>query len=58
MKLKINLPVTVLFILSLFFVTSCDLVTGIFETGVGVGIFIAVVILVLIFFIGRIGRRR
>jgi hypothetical protein len=58
MRLKMNLPLTVLFFFSLFFVTSCDFITGVFETGVGVGIFIAVVILVLIFFIGRIGKRR
>jgi len=45
-------------ILSLFYVTGCDFIAGVFQTGVGVGIFIAVLILILIFFIGRIGRRR
>jgi hypothetical protein len=47
-----------LFFLILFTFTSCDILGGIFNTGVGVGIFIAVVVVILILFISRIGRRK
>jgi hypothetical protein len=56
--MKTSLFLFSLMIFSLLFVTGCDFIAGVFQTGVGVGIFIAVVILILIFFIGRIGRRR
>lgn len=47
-----------LFLLILFTFTSCDILGGIFNTGVGVGIFIAVIVVILILFISRIGRRK
>ena len=56
--MKNHLPLIVLFLFSLFFVSGCDIIGTIFQTGVGVGIFIAVIILVAILFIARIGRRR
>lgn len=58
MRLRLSAPVVLLFVLSTLFVTSCELLGDVFQTGVGVGIFIAVVIIVLIFFISRIGKRR
>ncbi|HLN19522.1 MAG TPA: hypothetical protein VK213_00425 [Bacteroidales bacterium] len=56
--MKKYLPLTLIFLLGIVFLTGCEFIGGVFQTGVGVGIFIAVVILILIFFIGRIGRRR
>ncbi len=53
-----NLLLATLTGFSLFFVTGCDFIGGIFQTGVGVGVFITIAVLVLIFFIARIGRRR
>ncbi len=48
---KVNvLNVIALFLLSLL-VTSCEVIEGIFEAGVGVGIFIVVAVIVLIVFI-------
>lgn len=42
---------------SLLFLTGCDIIAGIFKTGVGVGIFIAVLIPVIIFLIVRARRK-
>lgn len=44
---------------SVFLITGCDFITGVFKTGVGVGVFIAVVVIILIVaLIARGGRRR
>jgi hypothetical protein len=56
--MKNYLPLIVVFLISIFFVSGCDIIGTIFQTGVGVGIFIAVIILLVILFIARIGRRR
>lgn len=58
MKIRFNAPLLLLLILGTFFLTSCEFLGDIFQTGVGVGIFIAVAVLLLIFFISRLGRRR
>lgn len=55
--MKNYLPISAIVLLSLF-LTGCDFLGSIFQTGIGVGIFIAVVILILIFFIARMFRKR
>ena len=41
----------VMFVIILISVTSCSIVKGIFEAGVGIGIFIVVIVLAIIAFV-------
>ena len=40
------------------FLAGCDMVSGIFKTGVGVGIIAALIIILLVVVIARAGRKR
>lgn len=55
MKNKIGLGV--LFFIALVSLSGCNLIDGIFKTGIGIGIFIAVIIILLIFVISRLIRK-
>jgi hypothetical protein len=45
-------------VVSVFLLTSCELVGDIFQAGMGVGIFLVVLVIgVIIFIITRLGRR-
>jgi hypothetical protein len=56
--MKIRAPFLLFLVLTLVSVTGCDVLGGIFRTGVGLGIIIAVVIILLILFIIRAARGR
>lgn len=56
--MKSSVKLALIAVSGMFVFTGCDFLGSIFQTGVGVGIFIAVVVILLIFFIGRVFRRR
>jgi len=47
----------VLLVLALLTLSGCDVISGIFNFGVGVGVLLVVAVLVVIFLIARRGRR-
>jgi len=47
----------VLLLITLSTLTGCDVISGIFNFGVGVGVLLVVAVLVVIFMITRRGRR-
>lgn len=56
--MKMRLTLISFLILTMLSITGCDVLGGIFRTGVGLGIIIAVVVILLIFFIIRAARGR
>jgi hypothetical protein len=46
-----NLATTFLLLLSVFMLSSCEAIAGIFKAGMGFGIFIAVVVVAIIIFV-------
>lgn len=56
--MKIRAQFLLFLILTMITVTGCDILGGIFRTGVGLGVIIAVVIILLILFIIRAARGR
>lgn len=56
--MKKNISLSALFMFLFLSLTGCDVIGGIFKTGVGVGVFVVVVVLIAIFLISRmVGRK-
>jgi hypothetical protein len=47
-----------LFLLILLSIPACDIIDGIFKTGMGIGAFVVIVIVVIVLLITRLGRKK
>jgi hypothetical protein len=54
---KIQYEWTQLLILTIIMISGCDIIDGIFKTGIGVGAFIVIALVILIFVISRWVKR-
>ena len=56
---KKNLFINALLALMIFSFSSCEIIGGIFKTGMGVGIFLVVIVVAIVLYIvSRIGRSK
>jgi hypothetical protein len=57
-KMRNHTLIVSLFLLILLSIPACDIIDGIFKTGMGIGAFVVIVIVVIVLLITRMGRRR
>jgi hypothetical protein len=57
-KSRKNLTILPLIMLMTLFLSSCALMEGIFQAGIGIGIFIAIIVVALVIFLVSRFRRR
>ena len=56
-KMRNHTLIVSLFLLILLSIQSCDIIDGIFKTGIGIGAFVVIVIVVIVLLITRMGKK-
>ena len=58
-NLKKNLFINALFVLMILSLSSCEIIGGVFKTGMGVGIFLVVIVVAIVIYIfSRMGKNK